>query len=103
MSHHLIAAADAQERFSVLNRTSDLVRLAGLQIAQQNFLFKILSASDEKQIVRGQIPVLPDFQLVHMRFNAAPFQTLFHTADIAAVTIQIQYLRIEVADVQFHN
>ena len=89
VSHHLIAAADAQKGLPILHRSLDFRSLAGVQIAKKDLLLEVLSASDEKQIIGSQILFLSDFQFVHMAVNSTPGKSPGKTADVAAVAVQI--------------
>ena len=74
----------------------------GAEIGEKHGLFKVLPAADEKEIVPGEIVRRAERQLRNGAADAAPFQPLFHARDVAPVAVKIEYVRVQMADVQFH-
>ena len=53
-----------------------------------------MPAADEKEIVPGEIVRRAERQLCNGAADAAPFQPLAETLDVAAVTVKIQKIRV---------
>ena len=99
-AEHLVAAADGQKRFAVGNGSLDLAALSGFQVGQEHLLLKVLTAADEKQVKLCKIRPLADRDLRHLGFDAAPLQTAAHTENIAPVAVEVQKVRVKMADTQ---
>lgn len=102
LSKHLIAAADGEDGETILNGRPDFTVLAALQIRQKYFLLEILTSADKQEIKIAQMQDVTDHDTGNLRVNAAPLQTLLHADDVSAVSVQVQYVRIEMTDSQFH-
>ena len=87
ITHHLVAAADAEEYLSVFDSRADAVPFARTEVLQEYFLFKILTSSYKEEIVGSQVICITDTHARDLRLHAAPFQTAFQTADISPVSI----------------
>ena len=99
-AEHLVAAADGQKRFAVGNGSLDLAALSGAQIGQEHLLLKVLTAADEKQVKLCEIRLLADCDLRHLGVDAAPLQTAAHAENIAPVAVEVQKVRVKMADTQ---
>ena len=73
-----------------------------MQILQQHLLLKVLPAADKEKVRPGEIVFCAERQLRDGAADAAPFQPLFHARDVAPVAVEIEHVRIQMADVQFH-
>ena len=102
LAEHLVAAADREEHLFVLDRGADLAPLAGGKVAQQHLLLKILPAADEKDIVLCDIQRLADRALLDIDPDAAVLEAALHGDDIAPVAVQVEDIRVQMADIQFH-
>ncbi len=102
VAQKLIPAADAEKRFPVLRRGTDVLRAPGAEIRKKHGLFKVLPAADEEKVIPGEIVFCAERQLRDGAADAAPFQPLFHARDVAPVAVKIEHVRVQMADVQFH-
>ena len=102
MSHHLIAAADTQKCPSVFQRRPYIRAFLCAQILQQYLLIEILSSANEEKVISSQAIWVPQFYIVYSASDSAPFQPLLQAEDVTSVSIQVEHVRIEVADFQFH-
>ena len=102
-AQHLVAAADGEEGDAIFNGGFDLPVLAPVQIGQQHLLLEILAAADEHQVEAGQGGTAPDGQPGDAGLNAPPLQPPGHTYHIAPVAIEVQHIRVHMADFQFHK
>ena len=99
-AEHLVAAADGQKRLAVSDGGLDLVALSGFQVGQKHLLLKVLTAADEKQVELREIRLLADRDLRHLGADAAPLQTAAHAENVAPVAVEVQKVRVQVADAQ---
>ena len=74
-----------------------------MQILQQYLLLKVLPAADENKVAARESVPRPDGHFRDHRINTAPFETPGEAANIAAVAVEIQHIRIHVAYLQFHK
>ena len=63
----------------------------------------VLAAANEKQVVFGRLQLIANGHALHIAVNAPPFQALFEARDIAPVSVKVQNIGIEMANIQFHN
>ena len=73
------------------------------EILEQHALLKVLAAANEKQVVFGRLQLIANGHALYIAVNAPPFQALFEARDIAPVTVKVQNIGIEMANIQFHN
>ena len=99
-AEHLVAAADGQKRLAVGDGSLDLAAFSGFQVGQEHLLLKVLTAADEKQVKLREIRLLADRDLRHLGADAAPLQAAAHTENVAPVAIEVQKVRVQVADAQ---
>ena len=99
-AEHLVAAADGQKRLAVGDGSLDLAAFSGFQVGQEHLLLKVLTAADEKQVKLREICLLADRDLRHLGADAAPLQAAAHAENVAPVAIEVQKVRVQVADAQ---
>ena len=63
-------------------------------------LFTVRAAADECDIHVREARAVIDVDLLHLTANATPFEALAQHKDIAAVTVEVQELWIEMRDTQ---
>ena len=98
MPQHLVSAADGQHRNPIFNCSLQFGCFSAIEILQQDFLLKILTAANEDEVILGSIQHFSDRHTFGHDVDAAPVQALFHTENIATVTIEVQNIRVEVTD-----
>ena len=99
-AEHLVAAADGQKRLAVGDGSLDLAAFSGFQVGQEHLLLKVLTAADEKHVKLREIRLLADRDLRHLGADAAPLQAAAHTENVAPVAVEVQKVRVQVADAQ---
>ena len=102
-AQNLIAAANGQKYLFIFDGSLDLRRFFAGEILEQHALLKVLAAANEKQVVFGRLQLIANGHALYITVNAPPFQTLFEARDIAPVTVKVQNIGIEMANIQFHN
>ena len=102
MAHHLVAAADREKHDAVARRRADLSVAAAVEVVEQDLLLKILAAADKDDVIARERGRRAEGHLGHLGAEAAPDKALLHTADVAAIAVEIQDIGIQMADLQFH-
>ena len=65
-----------------------------------NLLLAVGAAADEGDVHAREVRPVVHVHLVDLAADAAPLQALAHDEDVAAVSVEIEQLRIEVRDAQ---
>ena len=93
----LIAAADGEERRAAVDRIPDRIRPSG-EVGGDQLLLAILATADVEEIVRAGLQLVPDRHPLDDEVVAAERGSPRQHGDVAAVGVDVQVLRIEVAD-----
>ena len=100
---HLVAAADGQEGDAVVDGGTDLPILAPVQILQQHLLLEVLPAADEHQVEVRKPRLGADGQPGDLSVDAPPAQAALQAQHVPPVAVEIQHVRVHMADFQFHG
>ena len=99
MAKQLVAAAHGQKHAAVLHEGGEL-GLLGEQVVAHDLLLAVRAAADERDVHAVNAGPVVDMHLVDLAADAAPGKALAHHQDVAAISVEIEQLRIEVRDAQ---
>ena len=96
-AEQLIAAADSERRRSAFDRLVQRLRLRE-EILRHEQLLSILPAADVVEVVRARHDRITHPERRHLELVAAPGRPPREHGDVAAVGVDVEVVRIEVAD-----
>ena len=101
-AEQLVAAADGEERRAALDLVAQRVRLAG-EIVRDERLLAVLAATDVEEVDLAGRDLVADADRRAPRARArAQRARRVEDGDVAAVRVDVEVVRIEVADADLH-
>ena len=101
MPQQLIAAAHGDDRAAVLHIGFEIL-LDALQFLTDDPLLPIGAAAQQYDVQLLEGDVVLQHELPHFRLHAAPFQPLPQALNVPPVAVQVQQIRVQMSDGQFH-
>ena len=100
-AEELVAAADGEERGSRVHRLDQRRPLRG-EIGRDESLFVVLAAADVVEVVLAGPNLVSEADRPVVELDAPPGGPALEDRDVAAIGVDVQVLRIEVPDDEFH-
>ena len=97
----LVAAADRQHRGTAGDRLPQLLRLRGHVLGNQELL-AVLPAADVEEVVGARPQRLAHADRLHLEPVAAPLGPPGQDRDVPAVGVDVEVVRIQMADADVH-
>ena len=99
MAEQLVAAADGRKHAAILDVGREL-RALGEQVLAHDALLAVRATADEDDVHVREARAVIDVDLPDLAANAAPLEALPQHEDVAAVSVEVQQLRVEMRDAQ---
>lgn len=99
VAKQLVAAADGRKHAAILDVGREL-RALGEQVLAHDALLAVRATADEDDVHVREARAVIDVDLPDLAADAAPLQALPQHEDVAAVSVEVQQLRVEMRDAQ---
>ena len=99
VAEQLVAATDGRKHAAILDVGREL-RALGEQVLAHDTLLAVRATADEDDVHVREARAVIDVDLPDLAADAAPLQALPQHEDVAAVSVEVQQLRVEMRDAQ---
>ncbi len=100
-AEQLVPAADGEERRAGLDLVAQRVRFAG-EIVRDERLLAVLATTDVEEVDLAGRDLVVHADGAHLELVPARSRALRENGDVAAVRVDVEVIRIEVADADLH-